>query len=48
MIVPHAGKIWAKSYGQNYTNFWVCWQKIGFLKTIFDKALMPFFEAGVA
>ena len=24
---PHAGEIWTKSYGPNYTKFWAFWQK---------------------
>ena len=31
---PHAGEIWTKSYGPNYTKFWDFWQK---WLTIFDK-----------
>ena len=27
MFVPHASKIWTKSYVQNYTKFWAFWQK---------------------
>ena len=26
-IRPHAGEIWTKSYGPNYTKFWSLWQK---------------------
>ena len=25
---PHAGRIWTKSYGPNYTEFWAFWQKM--------------------
>ena len=27
LFVPHANKIWTKSYGPNYTKFWAFWQK---------------------
>ena len=27
MFVPHASKIWTKSYGPNYKKFWAFWQK---------------------
>ena len=28
VIGTHAGEIWTKSYGPNYTKFWTFWQKM--------------------
>ena len=39
MFVPYSSEIWTKSYGQNYTKFWVFSnKKIAFFKTTFDKS----------
>ena len=40
----YAGEIWTKLYGPNYKKSWDFWRKNGFLKTIFDKALTPFWK----
>ena len=44
MFVPHASENWTKSYGTNYMKCWTFWQKTGVFKTIFDKALTPFWK----
>ena len=44
LFVPYTSEIWTKSYGPNYTKFWAFWQKSEVSKTIFDKALTPFWK----
>ena len=42
MFVPYASKIWAKSYGSNYTNLLAFWQKTSSYITVFNKELTHF------
>ena len=45
MFVPHASEISTESYGPNYIKFCELFdKKTGFFKTIFDKALAPFWK----
>ena len=39
VLGPHAGEIWTTSYCPKNTRFWAFWQKIEFLKTIFNKSI---------
>ena len=46
IFVPHAREIWTKSYGQNYTKFWLFWQKKKnrVFKNHFSKSVDAIFE----